>query len=105
MKNFFANLFSKALGIGKTLVSFLAPIVAQHGAQLLETALPIAATIVTSLESNGSDSDVKRSLAIAQLKTALLSQGAATEQDLTTSALSWMVETALQKVRATTPAS
>jgi hypothetical protein len=100
MKNFFANLITRALGLGKNLVAFLLPIVTRHGAALVEAGLPIALQIVTSLENSAASGTQKRAQAVAALREALLREGRATASELSAATLNWIVETALQKARA-----
>jgi hypothetical protein len=96
----FKKFLASIVGFGKQLIAFILPIVETNGAQLIETALPLALTVVQSVESSSADSTAKRDAAVAQLKTALISSGAATESALTTSTLNWLVETAVQKLQA-----
>ena len=92
-------------GVGKNIAAFLLPIVQKHGAELLDQALPIALEIMQSYEANDAvDSSVKRQLAVQRLRDVLFKQGLATRQEIATSTLNWIVETALQKLRATQPA-
>jgi hypothetical protein len=97
---FWRNLLSRIIGFGKNLLAFIVPIVARHGAQLLEEALPIALAIVESYEARPTDGEMKREMAVAELKRALVAQGRATATELSTSLLNWIIETALQRLRA-----
>jgi len=100
MKQFFQNLFSKIAGFGKNLVAFLAPIVMAHGVKLLEEGLPIALEIVTTLQRSGHDNELKREIAVKNLKETLVQRGIAASSDLATSTLNWLVETAVLKLKA-----
>lgn len=102
---FWKQLLLKLAGFGKALIGFLLPIIAKHGEQLLTAALPIALQIVASFDGSPGDGDAKRQLAVARLKNTLIAQGVATEQELGESTLNWIVETALQHLRATQPTS
>lgn len=97
---FWKNLLLKMLGFGKTLIAFLIPIVAKHTASLIDAALPIASEIVASFEVSNAAGSAKRDLAVTRLRAALVTEGHATATDLSASTLNWLVETALQKLRA-----
>jgi hypothetical protein len=75
MKKFLTAAWAKALGVSKTLLGFLLPLLASGTAQVLESLLPVALGIVTELATSDRPGDEKQAIAVSRLRNAAINAG------------------------------
>lgn len=100
MKHFLVNLWAGVLGVSRTVLTFLLPILAGSLATALEQLLPVALSIVSDLSTRGDLSGLeKQELAVARLRDAAVQTGIS----VGASALNLAVEMAVTKLKASEP--
>lgn len=95
------NIFDRFSSIVRSFISFIIPIAESDAGKIISAALPLALSIVQQIATQGLTGTAARDAAVAALKTQIVQQGLAAGQDLATSTLNFIVETALQHLKAT----
>ncbi len=84
-------------GVSRTVAEFIAPLLAQSLASLLEALAPIAIDVVASLADSGKTGEEKRRIAQDQIKTIAIAEGVRA----TSRAVNIAIELALEKLEGT----
>ena len=89
------NIIARILGVSRTLLDFILPILRAALAGSLERLLPIALGIVAELATSEYSGADKKAIAVDRLKKAAINEGITTSVWL----LNWTVETAVGNLR------